>query len=262
MKAIVLAAGQGTRLMPLTQDRPKCLVSLRGIPLLEYQLEVLREQGIDDVVVVTGYRAEALGAYGLRTVKNEKFATTNMVHSLFCAEKELQGDVVLCYGDIIYEPRVLASLQEAPGDIAVVVDRGWQALWQLRMEDVLADAETMKINEKGHITELGKKPRSLDEIQGQYIGLVRFSERILPEVRKIYRGLDRNAQYDGKSFSQMYMTSFLQILAGRGLPLHAAEVNHGWLEVDTLRDKEAYERLPAQTPLFDFTAFHAKARSA
>jgi L-glutamine-phosphate cytidylyltransferase len=260
VKAIVLAAGQGTRLMPLTQDKPKCLVPLKGTPLIEYQLEALRHLGVEDVTVVSGYRAEALDAYGLRRVHNPEFATTNMVHSLFCAEKELSGDVILSYGDIIFEPRVLESLEQCRGDIAVVVDRGWQSLWQLRMEDVLSDAETMKIDDKGHIRELGKKPRSLDEIQGQYIGLMRFSGRIWNEVRRIYHALAPGARYDGRPLPQMFMTSFLQILADEGIALHAALVDHGWLEVDTVRDKEAYERLPLQTPLFDFTAFHGRAQ--
>lgn len=262
MKAIILAAGQGSRLMPLTQDRPKCLVPLRGVPLLEYQLEVFRDLGVDDVVVVTGYRAESLGAYGLRRVNNPDFMTTNMVHSLFCAESEMDQDIILSYGDIIYEARVLAALLETPGNIAVAVDKGWQSLWQLRMENVLTDAETMKLNEKGQITELGKKPKTLADIQGQYIGLIRLSRGILPEVRRFYHSLDKKALYDGKTFPQMYMTSFLQLLADKGWPLQAAFIQNGWLEVDTVRDLETYQRLPAKTPFFNFSAFRAKARSA
>lgn len=262
MKAIILAAGQGTRLMPHTKDRPKCLVPLRGVPLLQYQLEVLHQFGIDDVVVVTGYKAEALRNYGLRTIPNPDFMTTNMVHSLFCAEEELDEDLLLCYGDIIYEERVLRALLETPGDIAVVVDKGWQALWQLRMENVLTDAETMKLNERNQITELGRKPKSLADIQGQYIGMIRLSAKILPALRRLYHTLDKTAVYDGKAFPQMYMTSFLQILTDRGFPLQAALINGGWLEVDTATDLKTYEGLPAKNPQFNFSAFRSKARSA
>jgi L-glutamine-phosphate cytidylyltransferase len=255
MKAIVLAAGQGTRLMPLTRDRPKCLVPLRGRPLLEYQLEVFRTFGMDELVVVSGYEAQAFAPFGLRTCHNPDFATTNMVHSLFCAEAEMDQDIVVAYGDILYEPRVLGALLAAKGEAAVVVDRGWQALWQMRMEDPLADAETMKIDKQGNITELGKKPQSLADIQGQYIGLFRLSARVLPEIRRFYHSLDRSLTYDGKAFPQMFMTSFLQLVADRLMPLQAAFVDNGWLEVDTVGDKEAYEKLPPKSALFDFTAF-------
>lgn len=255
MKAIVLAAGQGTRLHPFTIDRPKCMVALRDRPLLEYQRQTFDRAGIRNVLVVTGHLADSVRAAGWKTVHNSEFASTNMVHSLFCAESEMDSDIVISYGDIIYEPRVLTALLESTAPISVVIDRGWQELWSARMENVLADAETLKLDNKGNIQEIGKKPQNLAEIEGQYIGLLRFSRSALTEIRKFYHALDRSALYDGKRFPQMYMTSFLQLLADQFVRPKAVLINHGWLEVDTVQDKTTYESLPARGPLFDFTQF-------
>jgi len=87
MRAIILAAGQGTRLAPHTNDRPKCLVELAGQSMLSRQLAVLGELGIDDIVLVGGYRSDQLAGFGHKVVRNQDFATTNMVHSLFCARE-------------------------------------------------------------------------------------------------------------------------------------------------------------------------------
>ena len=135
----------------------------------------MHECGIRDINLVTGYRADQLDYLRLPTAHNERFASTNMVHSLFCAEQLLDDDVVVSYADIVYAPRVLESLLESTSDFSVVVDRDWLELWKLRMPDPLADAETMRVDVNGHITELGKKPTGYSDIQCQYIGLFKLS---------------------------------------------------------------------------------------
>ena len=102
-KAIILAAGQGTRLLPYTKDLPKCMVEICGKPLIEFQLEVLRSCGISDVNLVVGYESHKLESYGIPTYKNDNFDCTNMLYSLFCAEAAFQddGDLIIAYGDIV-----------------------------------------------------------------------------------------------------------------------------------------------------------------
>ena len=87
MKAIILAAGRGSRMKDLTDERPKCLVELRGKPLLEWQLEALREAGINEIAIVTGYKRELLVNRGLTEFHNPRWAETQMVSSLACAEE-------------------------------------------------------------------------------------------------------------------------------------------------------------------------------
>ncbi len=236
MKLIVLAAGQGTRLRPLTDKVPKCMVQLEGKPLLGHQLEAARAVGLADLHAVTGYRQEAIRFDGLVKHFNPDFESTNMVASLFCAESVMDDDLIVSYGDIVFQPDVLQTVMDHPAPIAVAVDLQWKRYWEARQEDPLNDAETMKLRPDGTILELGKKPRSLADIEGQYIGLMKFSRDAIRQVRSFYHGLDRTVLYDGKDFSNMYMTSFLQLIADRLMPLHAAFIENGWMEVDEPAD--------------------------
>lgn len=238
MKLIVLAAGQGTRLRPLTDNIPKCMVPLEGKPLLEHQLETARAVGLKDLHVATGYREDVIAYPGVTKHQNPEYATTNMVATLFCAESIMDDDLIVSYGDIVYQPDVLRALMDSPAEVSVVVDLAWQRYWAARQEDPLIDAETMKLRADGTIAELGKKPESLEDIQGQYIGLMKFSRQALGQIRRFYHDLDRSARYDGKDFPNMYMTSFLQLIADRLMPLQAVFIRNGWMEIDAPSDLE------------------------
>ena len=238
MKLIVLAAGQGIRLRPLTDNIPKCMVPLEGKPLLEHQLETARAVGLKDLHVATGYREDVIAYPGVTKHQNPQYATTNMVATLFCAESIMDDDLIVSYGDIVYQPDVLRALMDSPAEVSVVVDLAWQRYWAARQEDPLIDAETMKLRADGTIAELGKKPESLEDIQGQYIGLMKFSRQALGQIRQFYHELDRSARYDGKDFPNMYMTSFLQLIADRLMPLQAVFIRNGWMEIDAPSDLE------------------------
>lgn len=236
MKALILAAGQGTRLRPLTDTRPKCLVEYKGKALLDYTLETLRACGITEVVAVCGYRGEMINRPGLRHRTNPRYQDTNMVYTLFCAEEEFDDDIIISYGDIIYRKEVLRALLACDAPICTTIDTEWEALWRNRMEDPLSDVETMKLDSQRNIRELGKKPTSLKDIEGQYMGLIKISHSALKKVREFYHSLDRNAVYDGKNFENMYMTSFIQLIIDRLMAVKAVHIQGGWLEIDSVDD--------------------------
>lgn len=245
MRVIVLAAGQGSRLMPLTADRPKCMVVLDGRPLLHHLLRSLRSVGLEDIVVVAGYRADRIDAPGCQLVVNPNYMTTNMVTSLFCASPWMSGDtdVLVCYADTVFEPRVIRTVvEEAEGDLVVASDDCWQALWSRRMPDPLVDAETFRASPDGYLLELGRKPRSIEEVQGQYMGLFKIRRHALPALHECYAGLDREGRYEGRSFDGMFMTALLQLLVDLGWPVKVARTCGGWLEVDSIEDIQFYER--------------------
>ena len=258
MKAIILAAGQGTRLAPITDDRPKCLVELGGRSLLDHQILTLKSQGITDITVIAGYLAESITVRGFRLVVNQDFASSNMVYTLFCADDLFAGDadLLISYGDIVYEPRVLRALLASNAPMSVVVDREWRRYWELRMDDPLSDAETMKIDSFGMITELGKKPRGYKEIQGQYIGLIKVRRDRVVSLRRLYEAMDPDGTFDGRTHKQMFMTSFVQHAINNGWPVEAVQISNGWLELDTYAELELYRRMEAEGTLTDFFRFN------
>lgn len=244
MKAIILAAGQGTRLRPLTDNKPKCMVELLGKPLIQHQIETLRRNGINDIHIATGYLEEKIDFENTTKHFNPKYASTNMVYTLFCAESAMQGDdLLIAYGDIVFNDKVLKKVIQSNSDISVVIDKDWKKYWSARMENPLKDAETLKIDDKNNIKELGKKPTSYDEIEGQYIGLIKIKEYMLPKFKKYYKGLDKEKIYDGKDYENMFMTSFLQMIADNLSPLSPVYIKNGWIEVDIPSDLSFYSFL-------------------
>ncbi len=160
----------------MTSEMPKCLVALKGRPLLEWQIGALREAGIADIAIVTGYRRDMLSPYGLMEFHNPRWAETNMVTSLACATEWLAtGPVIVSYSDIFYEASAIRLLSACTGDLAITYDPHWERLWRQRFADPLDDAETFRLDPEGNLADIGGKPGHLSEIEGQYMGLLRFT---------------------------------------------------------------------------------------
>jgi L-glutamine-phosphate cytidylyltransferase len=244
MMGIILAAGEGKRLRPLTSGQPKCLVPFRKKPILSYILETFSACGIERKILVTGYRHEALSPWlggGLEAVHNPDFASTNMVASLFCSESLWREDIIISYGDIAYGPEVLRKLMEHPSAISLTADRDWLKLWSKRMENPLEDVETFRADDSGQILELGDKPSKLEDVQAQFMGLIKIKAEAQGEVARFYHSLDRAQLYGGRPFAQMHMTTFLRLLIERVGPVHAVYVNGGWVEIDSMDDLRRLE---------------------
>jgi L-glutamine-phosphate cytidylyltransferase len=236
MKAIILAAGEGTRLHPYTLDRPKCLVEVDGLSLLDRQLAVLESESIDPIVLIGGYRVEMLKRLGIEIRVNPRYSETNMVWTLFCAENDLEGDVLLCYGDIVYSREILQALLKSKADIAVAIDLDWEPYWRARNENPLDDAETLKLAADGRILEIGQKPKSLTEVDGQYMGLMKFSGKGAQVLKKTFHNAKTSGDLCGKSIENAYMTDLLQAVIDAGNSVIAVPVHGGWVEVDTVSD--------------------------
>ena len=237
MKAIILAAGRGSRMKSLTDERPKCLVELRGKPLLEWQLESLRAAGISDIAVVTGYKRELLAERGLSEFHNPRWAETNMVSSLACAESWLDGEAcIVSYSDIFYSPVAVQSLINSDATLAVTYDPNWLQLWTERFGDPLLDAETFRLTAAHTLAEIGNKPQSVDDVQGQYMGLLRFTPEGWAEVVRL------RAELSPQQRDSMHMTNTLQrvIDAGR-VPIEAVAYTGEWGEVDSSEDLSVYQ---------------------
>lgn len=237
MKAIILAAGRGSRMKSLTDERPKCMVELRGKTLLAWQLAALREAGISEIAIVTGYKHELLSNQGLLAFHNPRWAQTNMVSSLACAESWLQDEpCIVSYSDIFYSPAAVRSLMNSSDALAITYDPNWLALWTERFGDPLLDAETFRLTPAGSLAEIGNKPVSVDDVQGQYMGLLRFTPEGWAEIARLRAALPPEQR------DQAHMTGTLQqvIDAGR-VPIQAFAYTGEWGEVDSGEDLHLYQ---------------------
>lgn len=242
MKAIVLAAGTGTRLGALTADKPKTMLEFAGRPLIEHQLAAFRRAGIDRIVIIGGYREEQLPSDGVIRYRNARFAETNMVETLMAARQELEGDVLITYGDVIFEDRVLEQMVASTADIAVAVDMDWRPYWMARFGNLETDLETLEMAPGGRITRIGQPALSPEQMHARYVGMIRLSPRGAETVKDVY-DRTRAERLGGpwqtsKSFEKGYMTDLLQELIDRGARVEGLPIERGWLEFDTVDDVE------------------------
>lgn len=237
MKAIILAAGRGSRMQQLTASRPKCLVELHGRTLLDRQISALRGAGIQEIGIVTGYRREMLAGHGEKEFHNPRWSETNMVTSLAQAHDWLSRETcIVSYSDIFYEPEAVALLMESSADLAITYDPDWLEIWRRRFADPLSDAETFRRHPDGTLAEIGNKPNDLQSIEGQYMGLLRISPVGWAEILRIRSTLPQIEQ------DRMHMTGALQAVIQAGLVSIAAIPYQGrWGEVDNESDIAAYE---------------------
>ena len=258
MKVIILAAGRGTRLSPLTDDKPKCMVKLFGKSLLEWQIEKFRKFGIKDISVVTGYKKELISMDGIKIYYNKNFEKTNMIETLFCAKKEINETVIVSYGDIIFEDSVVQKLIESNEDFSIIVDKEWKKYWDMRFDNPLDDAESLILDSENNIKNIGQKTTTLHEIQGQYIGLMMFKGNSTKIIKKFYEKMkklskiDKNPLNSNLSFELSYMTDFLQGLVNEKYKLKAILIKNGWLELDSIQDYEIYNKLYHEGKISNF----------
>lgn len=239
MKAVILSAGQGKRLLPLTESRPKCLLPLSGRSLLEWQLRGLAANGIREAVVVVGFAADAvetvlagldLPGMRVRALFNPFYGVADNIGSCYVALPEMTGDFLILNGDTLFEPAVLATLlAHATAPVTVTIDR-----------KELYDADDMKVSLDGgrRLRAIGKT-LAQDSVDGESIGMLMFrgagGARFAAAIQAVLR------EPDG---TRRWYLSVIDRLARAGEGVEAVSIEgHQWGEVDFPADAERARRL-------------------
>ena len=235
MKAIILAAGRGSRLKSLTENIPKPMVTLNNRPLLDYQITAMQDAGITDIGVVVGYQKDKIKHPALsRRFENKFWQNSNMVTSLFQADEWLSHDnVIISYGDIFYQSSAIKSLIDCNDDIAITYDINFLDLWQKRFKNPLDDLESFCYDSQSYLTDIGQKPQDYSDIQGQYMGLLKFTPQGWSYIKNIVKNININT---------LDMTSFLQILIKNNIMIKAIPYAEKWGEIDHISDLKLYEQ--------------------
>jgi 2-aminoethylphosphonate-pyruvate transaminase len=232
--AIILAAGMGTRLRGVIDDQPKGLLRLGERPIVEESIELLREAGVANIVIVTGFCAEAYGelvsrhAATLRTVHNPLFAESGSMYSLYCARDAVSDDFLLLESDLIYEPRALTTLLQHPAQDAILLsgpsDAGDEVLVSTR--------EGRLVNMSKLRTELG------GEIAGELVGISKISFSLFRLMqRTAVKIFERSLRYD-------YETGCLVAVASQQAIACPIVPDLVWCEIDDAEHlRRARERI-------------------
>ncbi len=260
--AVIAAAGFEKQLLPLIEDKPKCLLDIKGKTILERQVAALNECNIKEIALVRGYKKEAIALPNIRYYDNDRYESTGELFSIFCAENELKGRTIVLYGDIMFDTAVLEKLLKSPADIALVVDLAWK-------DDARRGAQPAHLNpdlvslvdppgtsylsrfvlpEGEHrIGTIGQYVPH-EQAHGEFIGMAMFSEKGTQALRDGYHSAQEKykstAFHEAGSLAKASFTDMIQELIDRGHTVQAMPIFKGWMEVDSF---EEYQKAWAKT---------------
>ena len=247
MRVIILAAGMGSRLRPLTNDKPKCMIKLFNETLIERQIKIFHSCNINDITIVTGYRNEMIDIPDVNYVKNENYETTNMNESLFCALEPSNSHVLVTYSDIVFEQKIIQQMLEITDGIRLAVNLNWKKYYQNRKNHPLSEAENVLV-ENERILQIRKNiSKSLQNQQiGEFLGIMMLSSDHIKILLQRYSYLKKNhigAFHNSPSLSNAYITDMLQEIINYGVNVKPVFIEGKWFEIDTPEDLKNAEKL-------------------
>ncbi|MBM3263651.1 MAG: phosphocholine cytidylyltransferase family protein [candidate division Zixibacteria bacterium] len=240
MYGIIIGAGRGRRLMPLTEDDPKCFAVIGGRRILDWALEAFRHGGIERLAFVGGYRIDRVQAEypHLRYFHNDAWERNNILASLFYAEPAMEDGFVCSYADILYRPSIVRRLLDSPADIALAVDTAWRERYTTRTQHPEHDAEKV-VTDGGRLFEIGRHIRS-EEAHGEYIGVARFT----PAGARLFRSYFHRAKEtyaegtfrSAVSFQKAYLIELFQEMLEDEVLIDIVPTEGDYMEIDTTED--------------------------
>ena len=240
IKALIIAAGLGSRLKKHTEDLPKCMLDFGGKTLLQRQLDSYKKNKISDISLVKGYKKEKINYKGIRYFENNDFKNNNILNSIFYAEKIINGNIVISYSDILFDASVVERLLKSNHDISVVVDIDWRGYYVGRKDHPISEAENVIFNSDNEVEKIGKINSGSEEVHGEFIGMIKLSNRGSEIFKEHFYRLKKkywNKPFQrAKIFQKAYLTDYIQELVDIGVKVHCVIIESGWKEIDTVED--------------------------
>jgi phosphoenolpyruvate phosphomutase len=249
VKAIILAAGFDERLMPLVSDRPKAMLDVKGKSILARQVDALQQSGVRHIAVVRGYKKDRVNLPNVRYYDNDAFEDSGEIESLLTAGAELEGPVVVLYGDILFDRHILDRVLESADDITLACDRSWPDTRDRRDPaglDFVVESPTPRRHHRFLSDELAVRVTAIgarldpQQATAEFIGMAKFSPRGCQVLRDVCRDLRERGSdrpvHESASLRAAKLTDLLHEVIRRGHPVASVGVYQGWLEVDTFDD--------------------------
>tara|TARA_B110000438_G_scaffold61353_1_gene61616 strand:+ start:353 stop:1102 length:750 start_codon:yes stop_codon:yes gene_type:complete len=247
MKVIIIAAGQGSRLGELTKNIPKPLLDINGKSILERQIELFHKFGIKDIVIIRGPNKEKFHLNDVRYIEDTNYLYGEQTSSLMFARNEIKGDVIISFGDIIFDELILQQLLESNGELILSTDQNWEKSYEIRTEvsQKISDFVELKNNQ---IIKFLKNSEEIIEKNSivEFIGLMKLSKMGSEKMVRTYEELEKN--HIGKfhyasSFKKAKVIDLLEELRLKNMNIKIKKINGIWCEIDTQQDLEIAKKI-------------------
>ena len=239
-KSLIIAAGLGSRLKGHTEHNPKCMLDFGGKTLLQRQLSSYKKNGIEDISLVRGYKKDKINYKGIKYFDNNDYKDNNILNSIFYGEEVINGNIIISYSDILFEPFVVKRAMESDHDISVIVDIDWKDYYINRKDHPLSEAENVIFNSNNEVIKIGKISSEKEEVHGEFIGMIKLNHKgceILKQNFHRVKKLFWNKPFQrAKKFQKAYLTDMIQELVDIGIKVHCVIIERGWKEIDTVED--------------------------
>ena len=248
MKAIFIAAGVGLRLKNITKDLPKPLVDVNGKSIIERQISLLRKNNVNDIIVVTGYKKEKFTFKNIKYIHNPNFREQEQTGSLMVARSEIVGDILIMFGDILFEETILQQMLNSKCDIVIAIDKNWEKSYEERPDNPKSEADKVLIKDDKVIQISAKniKINNNDNDVGELLGLMKLSpkgSKILIEQYKKLENSHVGKFHDAPSFKKAKFVDILQELLSLGIIITPVSIIGKWCEIDTKHDLEIAKKM-------------------
>jgi len=260
-RAILIAAGRGKRLGPHTEEIPKCMVEIGGKPILGHVWDALSAQGVDELVVIRGYRGDVLEKFVRGLVKNVHFVdnheweTNNVLLSMGKARPFFDRPTYVTYSDIVFTPAVAAAAAASTAEIGLVIDRRFRDIYVGRTDHPLDEGEVSDLLPDGTVARVGKKALPPADAVGEYIGLCRLGARgaaivgnTLDSLAQKFAGREDEPFQRAARYRNGYQTDLWQQLIDTGIQIDPVFIDGQWREIDTGQDLERARQLLESRP--------------
>jgi L-glutamine-phosphate cytidylyltransferase len=239
-KALIIAAGLGSRLKKHTKNLPKCMLDFGGKTLLQRQLDSYKKCGVKDISIIRGYKKEKINYKGIKYFENTDYKNNNVLNSVFYAEKFINGNIIISYSDILFDSSVVQRALDSVHDISVVVDIDWRGYYVGRKDHPISEAENVIFNSNNEVEKIGKINTGKEEVHGEFIGMIKLSNRGTEIFKQHFHRLKKiywNKSFQrAEIFQKAYLTDLIQELVDIGIKVHCVIIESGWKEIDTVED--------------------------
>lgn len=241
MKAIILATGQEIRLKNYTEKLPKGMLEFIRKIIVERQIELFKDCGIDDIIIVKDYVSEKIKGDEVEYHINDGYDTINIMRTLLKSEKPFDTDVLICHADILFNKEFLNIMIQEKGDYVVAVDDNWKNYWKRKYGNCKLGVNNLNTDLNGNVTSAVREGSKSEELDVRYIGLLRISNDRFKDIIEI---VDKDEIASDKlliseeNINKEYISELAQYIIELGDQVKEKKFYNGWIEFDTNGDYE------------------------